>query len=171
MKEISVKDLQLNPMTKISDEWMMITAGNEANGFNTMTASWGQLGALWADNKGRPTAIMYIRPQRFTKEFVDREDYFTLSFFGKEYKRQLAYIGTHSGRDEDKIAKMELTPAFDMNTTYFKEADLVLICRKLYAAPIVPEGFVDKSIIDSMYPERDFHTMYVGEIEKVLVKE
>ncbi|MDY3974625.1 MAG: hypothetical protein SOY76_08385 [Veillonella caviae] len=171
MKEVSVKELQLNPMTMISDDWLLITAGNEERGFNTMTASWGHLGALWAHNKGLPTAIVYVRPQRYTKEFVDREEYFTLSFFGKEYKRQLAYIGTHSGRDEDKVGKMELTPGFDMDTTYFEEADLVLICRKIYRAPIVEEGFIDKEIMEQTYPERDFHDMYVGEIQKVLVKE
>lgn len=123
MKEIQVKDLQLNPMTLISDGWMLITAGNEKNGFNTMTASWGHLGAIWGTNKGLPTATVYIRPHRYTKEFVDREDEFTLSFFNNDYKRQLAYLGTHSGRDEDKVAKMGLSPGFVDNTTYFKEAD------------------------------------------------
>lgn len=171
MKEISVKELQLNPMTMISDDWLLITAGNEDRGFNTMTASWGHLGALWATNKGLPTAIVYVRPQRYTKEFIDREDYFTLSFFSKDYKRQLAYLGTHSGRDEDKIGNMEMTPTFDMDTTYFEEADLVLICRKIYKAPILEEGFVDRHIMETMYPERDFHDMYVGEIQKVLVKD
>lgn len=87
MKEIQVKDLQLNPMTLISDGWMLITAGNEQNGFNTMTASWGHLGAIWGTNKGLPTATVYIRPQRYTKEFVDREEEFTLSFFSNDYKR------------------------------------------------------------------------------------
>lgn len=171
MKEIQVKDLQLNPMTLISDGWMLITAGNEQNGFNTMTASWGHLGAIWGTNKGLPTATVYIRPQRYTKEFVDREEEFTLSFFSNDYKRQLAYLGTHSGRDEDKVAKMGLTPEFVDNTTYFKEADLVLVCRKIYKAPLVEDGFLDKEIITENYPEKDFHTMYIGEIKKVLVRE
>ncbi|MBS4913420.1 MAG: flavin reductase [Veillonella sp.] len=171
MKEINVKELQLNPMTLISDGWMLITAGNEGNGFNTMTASWGHMGAIWGTNKGLPTATVYIRPSRFTKEFVEREEYFTLSFFGNEYKRQLAYLGTHSGRDEDKVAKVGLEPVFDGNTTYFKEADLVLVCRKIYKAPLVEEGFLDQSLITENYPERDFHTMYIGEIKKVLVKD
>lgn len=144
MKEIPVSELSLNPMTLISDDWLLITAGNEERGYNTMTASWGHLGALWAHNKGLPTAIVYVRPQRYTKEFIDREGEFTLSFFAKEFKRQLAYLGTHSGRDEDKVAKMKLQPVFDGNHTYFAEADLVLVCRKIYKAPILEEGFIDK---------------------------
>lgn len=171
MKEIQVKELQLNPMTMISDGWMLITAGNEANGFNTMTASWGHMGAIWGTNKGLPTATVYIRPSRYTKEFVDGEEYFTLSFFSNDYKRQLAYIGTHSGRDEDKVAKMGMEPVFEDNTTYFKGADLVLLCRKIYAAPLLEQGFLDQSLITENYPERDFHTMYIGEIKKVLVKD
>lgn len=171
MKEIQVKDLQLNPMTMISDGWLLITAGNEEAGFNTMTASWGHMGAILGTNKGLPTATVYIRPSRYTKEFVDREEYFTLSFFGNEYKRQLAYLGTHSGRDEDKVAKVGLEPTFEDNTTYFKDANLVLICRKIYRAPLVEDGFLDRSLITENYPERDFHTMYIGEIKKVLVKE
>ncbi|WP_251441567.1 flavin reductase family protein [Veillonella intestinalis] len=171
MKEIAVSELNLNPMTLIAKDWLLITAGNEERGYNTMTASWGHLGALWAHNNGLPTAIVYVRPQRYTKEFIDREGEFTLSFFTKEYKRELAYLGTHSGRDEDKVAKAGLTPVFDGDHTYFGEADLVLVCRKIYRAPIIEEGFIDKKVMEDTYPERDFHDMYVGEITKVLVKD
>jgi len=171
MKEIAVKELQMNPMTLIAKEWMLITAGNEERGYNTMTASWGHLGSIWGHGGGRPTATIFIRPQRFTKEFVDREDTFTLTFFPEEHQKALAYLGSHSGRDEDKVAKVGLTPVFADDTTYFAEAKLTLICRKLYRAPILEEGFIDKSIIDENYPQRDFHDMYVGEIVKVLVQE
>ncbi len=167
MREIPVQDLTLNPMTKIADEWMLITAGSRETGYNTMTASWGQLGSLW----GRLTSLIFIRPQRYTKEFVDREERYTLSFFPLEYKEKLAYLGSHSGRDEDKVAKMELTPAFGDGCTWFEEANLVLVCRKLYRAPIVPEGFVYPAIIEEHYPRRDFHDLYVGEILKVLVED
>ena len=81
MKEIDVKDLQMNPMTLIAKEWMLITAGNEERGYNTMTASWGHLGSIWGNGGGMPTSTIFIRPQRFTKEFVDREEFYTLSFF------------------------------------------------------------------------------------------
>lgn len=171
MKEISITELKLNPMTLISDGWLLITAGDQKRGYNTMTACWGQMGAVWGKGKGLPTATVYVRPQRYTKEFMDREEHYTLSFFSKAYKRQLVYLGTHSGREEDKISKVGLTPVFAAEYTSFAEAKLVLVCRKLYRAPLIEEGFTDKSILEDIYPERDFHDMYIGEIVKVLVQE
>lgn len=171
MREIDVKELMLNPMTKIAKEWMLVTAGTEENGYNTMTASWGHLGSLWGHGGGLPTATIFVRPQRYTKQFVDREPLFTLTFFPEAYKAKLAYLGAHSGRDEDKIAKMGLTPVFGEGYTAFAEASLTLVCRKLYLAPIVEEGFIDRAIIDDCYPERDFHDMYVAEIVKVFAGE
>ena len=95
----------------------------------------------------------------------------TLSFYPPEYHKALGYLGSHSGRDEDKVAAVGLTPAFGDGFTYFEEAELVLVCRKLYAAPLVKEGFLDQDVLDRYYPEVDLHTMYIGAIEKVLVKE
>ena len=166
MKEITVDQLQMNPMTLIGKEWMLITAGTQERGYNTMTASWGHLGHLW----NRHTSVCYIRPQRYTKEFVDREEFYTLCFF-EGYREELSYLGSHSGKDEDKVAKMGLTPIFGEGTTYFAEASLVLICRKLYRAPLVEEGFLVREVLDKNYPKRDLHDVYVGEIVKVLVKE
>ena len=168
LKEMNFKSITCNPMTLISDEWMLITAGSQERGYNTMTACWGHMGAVWGQGHGLPTAIAYIRPQRYTKQFIDREELYTLSFFPQEHKKQLAYLGTHSGRDENKIVKAGLTPAFGDGYTYFEEAKLVLVCRKLYHAPLKEEGFLDKKLMEANYPERDFHDMYIGEIIKVL---
>lgn len=174
MKEISVQELKLNPMTLIGQEWMLITAGNEENGYNTMTAAWGHLGSIWhmpGQKDPMATAVAYVRPQRYTKEFVDREDLFTLTFFDENWKKQLGYLGSVSGRDEDKIKKAGLTPAFEDGTVWFEEAKLVLVCRKLYQQELRPEGFTDQEVLEKNYPKRDMHTMYIGEIQKVLVKE
>lgn len=161
---IDISTLQLNPMDKIAHEWMLVTAGTWERGYNTMTASWGHLGSIWGHGGGMPTAVVYIRPQRYTKEFVDREEYFSISFFPGQYKKVLGYLGSHSGRDEDKVAAVGLTPVSDEKTTWFQEASLVLVCRKIYRAPITEEGFLDRQVLDSAYPKRDFHDMYVGEI-------
>lgn len=166
MKEITYQELSLNPMTRIGSEWMLITAGTKDRGYNTMTASWGHLGCLW----NKPTSVCYIRPQRYTKEFADREELYTLCFF-PGYKKELGYLGTKSGRDEDKVAAVGLTPVFGEGYTYFAEANLVLVCRKLYRAPILEEGFADQSVAEKNYPQKDFHDLYIGEIVKVLVAE
>ena len=166
MKEIDIRQLQLNPMTKIGKEWMLLTAGTEDRGYNTMTCSWGNLGSLWGHN----TAVVYVRPQRYTKEFVDREERYTLCFFDG-YMKELGYLGSTSGRDEDKVAKVGFTPVFEDGYTYFAEASLVLVCRKLYRAPLKEEYFLDRETLEKNYPNRDFHDLYVGAIEKVLVAE
>ncbi len=166
MREISVTELQVTPQM-IGNEWWLVTAGDKTQGYNTMTASWGHVGVIWQ----RPTAIVYIRPQRYTKEFIDRADRYTLSLFGVGYKKEMGYLGSHSGRDGHKVAKVGLTPVFEEDYTYFAEAEIVIVCRKLYRAPLLPDGFIDARIIDEHYPDSDFHDMYIGEIEKVLVKE
>ena len=102
MQEISYKDLKFNPFNLIGGEWMLITAGDE-HSCNTMTASWGHLGCLWGNND--PSAVVYIRESRYTKEFVDEEPYFSLCVMDKSFKKQMAYLGSTSGRDEDKIRK------------------------------------------------------------------
>ena len=171
MKEISVYDLPLNPFQTVGREWMLVTAGNEARGYNTMTASWGHLGAIWGrrGHGNLPTAVIYVRPQRYTKQFVDREELFTLTVFDESYRKALNYLGSHSGRDEDKVAAVGLTPVFVDDTTAFAEAKLTLVCRKLYHAPLKEEGFVDGEILELNYPQRDLHEMYVGEIVKAYV--
>ncbi len=167
MREISVEQLNINPMTAIAKKWMLITAGTQETGYNTMTASWGHLGSIWGHGGGLPTAAVYVRPQRYTKQFMDKEPLYSLCFF-KDKKQELAYLGSHSARDGDKVAAVGLTPAFGTGYTYFEEASLVLVCRKLYCAPLVEEGFVDRAILEDCYPQRDLHDLYIGEIVKVL---
>ena len=171
MKKIDIKDLKKNPYTMFADEWTLVTAGTSVDNYNTMAASWAHIGCIWGHKGGKPTAIIYVRPTRYTKKFVDENDYFSLTFFDEKYRKDLSYLGTHSGRDEDKVSKTSLTPHEDNRAVYFNEANTVLICRKLYAQDIKEECFIDKSIVDDSYPLKDFHTLYVGEIEEVLVNE
>ena len=166
MREISVEELNLNPLEKIDREWMLCTAGG-AGSYNTMTCSWGHLGTLW----NLPTALCYVRPQRYTREFIDREARYTLCFFPARYKKALRYLGTKSGRDEDKVAAVGLTPVHEGDYTYFAEASLVLICRTLYQAPLREEFFRDPAVVDKNYPQKDFHDLYIGQIEKILVQD
>ena len=166
MREIPVSELKLSPYEKIGKEWMLLTAGAEGS-YNTMTCSWGHLGCLW----NLPTAICYVRPQRYTREFIDREDRYTLCFFPPDYKKALGYLGSKSGRDEDKVAAVGLTPVHEQDYTYFAEASLVIVCRTLYQAPLKEEYFRDKAVMEEDYPRRDFHDLYIGQIEKVLVSE
>lgn len=154
-----------NFFAAIGKQWMLVTAGDRKK-MNTMTASWGGVGVMW----GRNVAVTVIRPQRYTLEFVEQNDLFTLSFLPEQYRPALNLCGSKSGRDLDKIAAAGLTPAFEQDAPYFEEASLVLVCRKLYVSDIKQEHFLDTGIIDRWYPNRDFHRMFVSEIVSVLQK-
>lgn len=169
MKEIQVSELNDNLFDAISKEWMLVTAGS-AEKFNMMTASWGGTGVLWA----KPVAFVFIRPERYTYEFIEKGDTLTLSFLGEENKAVHKICGSKSGRDTDKVAETGLKPFTtpDGNIAY-EQARLVLECKKLYADMIRPEQFLDPSLIDRWYGEGhgNFHKMYVVEIQHVWIKE
>ncbi len=131
-----------------------------------MTASWGGLGVLWHKN----VAFIFVRPERYTKEFLDASEYFTLSFFNEDKREDLQYMGKTSGRDEDKIAKSSLTKKEEEDFVYFDEAKLVLKCRKLYSQKLTEECLVDKSLVE-FYENHDYHFLYVGEIVEAMEKE
>lgn len=164
-RSMEPKDLNENPFTMIGGKWMLITAGT-AERCNTMTASWGALGVLW----GMPAATVYVRPTRYTLGFLDREEHFSLCVLGEKFRGALNYCGSHSGRDGDKIRAAGLTPVFGAQAPYFREAETVLLCRKLYRQPFQPACFTDASLDGKNYPGRDYHIMFVGEIESVLTK-
>lgn len=171
LKEISYKDLQLNPMTLIGEQWWAVCAGNETDGYNAMTAAWGQLGTLWerTNHTNRlPAATVYIRPSRYTHQFMEKEDFFTLNVLKPQDKKVFGILGSKHGNDCDKFAMAGINPYFTDGTTGIAEAEKILVCRKLYAQEIKPECFCDPELVDFNYPKDDFHTMYVGEIVKVL---
>jgi len=165
-KEIDVKTMQINPFTMLKDEWALVSAG-AADKYNTMTVSWGAMGIMWH----KPVAVIFLRPQRYTKEFIDNLDVFTVSFYPKEYKKALGVLGSKSGRDGDKITESGLTPYFTDDTVAFEEAHTIFVCRKLFGdQQLDPSKFADKSLDEMHYADKDYHSMYFGEIEKVLVK-
>ncbi|MBK5722877.1 flavin reductase family protein [Dysgonomonas sp. Marseille-P4677] len=163
--KIGIKDFTPDSFG-LKDKWMLISAAKPDGTVNTMTASWGGFGVMW----NKEVAFVVIRPQRYTKEFVDSTDSLSLTFFDKSYLKALGYLGKVSGRDEDKIAKMGLTTISDDDVPYFEEANTVIIAKKLFVQKIEEEAFLDKSIIERWYPEKDFHYLYIAEITKILQK-
>lgn len=163
-KKVDPKDLELNVFSAMDDQWMLITAGDEAS-CNTMTASWGGLGILW----NRPMATAYIRPQRYTKQFVDENEYFTLSFLPSQYRKELALCGTKSGRDMDKVKECGFTvAAAECGAPYFEEAELVFVCRKRMVIPMDPAAMPEE--VKEKHYKGDYHDMYWGEIVETLKK-
>lgn len=160
LKQVPVTSLRPDVFHAIGQQWMLITAGDRER-CNTMTASWGGLGILWNE----PVATAYLRPQRYTKTFVDEKDYFTLSFLPEAYRKALSYCGSHSGRDEDKWAASGLTPAFtESGVPYVAEAELVLVVRKQFCQRMDPDCILDAQVKEKHYPMEDYHDMYIGQI-------
>lgn len=162
-KEINPNEINENAMKLIGTDWMLVAAGDEEK-CNAMTASWGGVGIMWGYN----VAYVVIRPQRYTKNFIDNKSTFSLSFFDDSFKDELKYFGSVSGKDEDKIAKSKLTVKYDNSTPYFDEAKLVLVCEKLYNQQMNKDSFVDKELIEKWYPGEDYHTLYIAKITKAL---
>lgn len=166
LKEIKPEELQLNPFHLIGKDWLLITSGNKES-YNTMTASWGGLGVFWNKN----VATVYIRPTRYTKGFVDTNDTFTISFYGEEYRKALALCGKLSGRDVNKVEEAGLQPIFNEEAPYFEGAKMVFVCKKLFHTDMKPETFDETKYDEMMYPLKDYHTIYIAEIVKVLIEE
>lgn len=163
-KEISAREIEGNLIKSIAEEWMLIAAG-DSNGYNMMTASWGFAGEMW----GADAAIAMVRPQRYTMEFIEKSDYFTLSFYG-DNKKIHKVCGSMSGRDVNKTELTGLSPVFGHNSVYFEQARLVLVCKKQYVGRLERGCFIDPEPAEQWYPQEDYHYMIIGKIEKVLVK-
>jgi flavin reductase (DIM6/NTAB) family NADH-FMN oxidoreductase RutF len=159
---IALKDLVLKPYFTWDSIWFLLTAGDFSTGhFNTMTVSWGSLGCIW----NKPFAQVFVRPQRYTFEFMEKYPTFSLCAFTKEYRKDLNILGAKSGRNGDKIALTKLTPcaAQSIAAPIFEQASLVLECRKMFRSEFLPEQIIDKSVLKN-YPDNDFHRIYFGEI-------
>lgn len=164
-KTIQPEELTANAFSTIGKDWMLVTAEIDGK-VNTMTASWGGLGVMWHKN----AAFIFIRPQRYTKEFVDASSHLSLCVLDENFRKELTYLGTVSGRDEAKIEKAGLTVCYEAGVPYFDQSKIVLVCRKLFCQQLDPNCFVDTTIEPKVYPNKDYHYMYVCEVEKVLVR-
>lgn len=170
MKEIDRKELGREDVFDIiGQEWMLVTAGSQEK-YNTMTASWGGMGWLW----NKPVAFVFIRPERYTHDFVDVNDRMTLSFYGKDCRKALQLCGSKSGRDIDKVAATGLTPVeLESGAMTFGQARLTLDCRKLFKTDMTEAAFLDKEVLKQFYNDRpggSLHSVYVLEIEHVYSK-
>ena len=160
---VNPKDLYINPFNMIGTEWMLVMAEKDGE-LNAMTANWGGLGYMWNED----VAFIFVRKSRYTKEFIDASDHFSLSFFDhKDYTDMLLYMGSVSGRDENKIEKANLEIEREDGIPYFKDAELVLLCTKMSCHSLSPDGFLMERIQEE-YPEKDYHDLYIARIDTVL---
>lgn len=164
MKTITPNELNENVFKLIGSDWMLVTSGDAEN-YNTMTASWGGVGVLWNKN----VCNVYVRPSRYTYEFIEKCESLTLSFFDENYRDALKFCGSHSGRDCDKVKECNLTPLAVGDCVAFSEAKLIIKCKVVYKQDMAEENFIDKALLAN-YKDGDFHRIYTCEIEEILIK-
>ena len=163
--EISPYEVTQNPFKLIGKDWMLITASDGKN-TNTMTASWGGVGILW----NKPVAFLFVRPTRYTYSFLEKSERVSLNFLPEKFRKELSFCGTVSGRDEDKIKKCGFSVKEENETPYFEESDMVFLCKKHFGTMLSAEGFVHPEFDEANYADKNYHKLYIVEIEKVLKK-
>lgn len=162
LQHISMEELVTRSCYLWDIQSLLLTSGDfSLRDFNAMTIGWGSLGYMWR----RPFIQVVVRPVRYTYAFIERYDTFTVTAFPKEFDSALSLLGTKSGRDGDKITDSGLTPipSTSVAAPGYKEAELILECRKMYWDDLAPEHFLNKDI-DAHYPLKDYHRIYYGEI-------
>lgn len=165
-EKISPKDIETNVIRLVSDEWLELAAGKEGD-MNLMTISWGSVGELW----GKPVVTVYVSTSRYTYEFMEKNDYFTLTHYPSSMRKELQYLGSASGRDEDKVKGAGLSVEYtELGNPIFAEADLAIECKKIYAEQFKPELMPLEQ--REWYDERGLgiHVAYIGEIVNVWKK-
>ena len=168
MKSIAVKDFSPRIFHLFDDQWLLLACGDfKKKHFNAMTVSWGSMVIIW----NRPFVQVLLRPSRYTLEFMNQYDTFTLSAFPEKYRDALNLLGSASGRDGDKISQSGLTPVAsrEVASPGFAEAELIVECRKLFWQDMDHSHFVDASI-EEHYPKKDYHRMFFGEVLEILGK-
>lgn len=164
---MDLKKFSMLPFYTLDQEWALLTVGDQ-NRFNAMTISWGGFGTIWNE----PIVTVYVKPTRYTYEFMETYNYFTVSFYDEDEKKDLAILGSKSGRDMDKISQTNLTPLFLEKSVSFQEANLTLVCQKIYfqdlkVENIIPEGIL-QSEIDRFYQKEPVHRMYFGKVVDII---
>ena len=169
MKEIKPEEINDNFIKLIGSEWMLVTAGDKSD-FNMMTASWGGAGFLWA----RPVVTIYVRPERYTHEYIEKTNRFTLTFFPATMRKTLALMGSQSCRTYDKMQEPTLSPIeLPSGEIAFDEARLILDCEILYKDAMCADKFINKQPLENWYGEAKggLHDIYIAEIKQAWIKE
>ncbi len=156
-------EFNVNPFTLFDRDWALLTAGSIER-FNSMTISWGSLGTLW----GKPIATVYVKPVRYTHDFMEESEYFTLGFFEEKYRSALMLMGSRSGRDMDKVSASGLTPEPLQNAVTYAQAHTAILCRKLYRQDLDLHAVPPEAMLH--YRTEAPHTAYIGEVVDMIRK-
>lgn len=165
-RKIDPTELPGNVIDEVCNKWMLLASGTQAD-FNFMTVNWGMMGELWF----QPAVTVYVRHSRHTLGYMDGNETFTLTALKPGHQQALNIAGSKSGRDIDKLKETGLTAAFVDGCPTFEEAAYTIVCKKMYAAEMPQENFLDADIFAKSYPDGDLHKMYIGQIVAAYVND
>ena len=164
---MDLENMKLPVFSLFNDRWALVTAGTLED-YNTMTIGWGQMGSIWGPpHHTRPVVTVYVSPARYTHSFLENNEYFTVSFFPEEYRKDLGILGSRSGRDGDKVALTALTPVAVPHGVDFEQSELCFVCKKLYTHQFEKEQ-VPPEVAEGIYSRVPPHTMFIGEVVAVI---
>lgn len=149
---------------KFDKEWALLTAGS-LDDHNAMTISWGGMGTLWH----KPVVTVYVKPVRHTYEYMEKNDYFTVSFYPERYRKALMLMGSKTGRDCDKDKEAGLTAETVGESVTYKEAEITLLCRKIYFNDLDTAN-MSADVVRANYTAEAPHRMYLGEVIGIIEK-
>ena len=155
-------NFETNICDQFNKKWALVSAGDIEN-HNAMTISWGEMGTLWSI----PVITVYVKPCRYTYEYMENNDYFTVSFYDEKYREALNIMGTLSGKNTDKEKQANLTPVEVGQSISFKEANKTFLCRKIYYQDLDIER-IPEDVIKRHYTVEKPHRMYVGEVIDII---
>ena len=158
-------DFTIDVFKKLDKDWALLSAGTVED-HNAMTVSWGGMGTLW----GKPVVTVYVRPNRHTYGYIEENELFTLSFYPEQYRKALGVMGSKSGRDCDKDALAGLDPISAGESVSYRQAEVTLVCRKLYFNDLVEEN-IPADILKTFYDPEPIHRMYIAEVVDIIKNE
>ena len=144
------------------EKWALLTAGS-IDKHNSMTIGWGAIGTLWK----KPAITVYVKPCRYTYKFMEENEYFVVSFFEEQYKDNLIVMGSVSGKDTNKDELAKLTPVKQENLTFYQEAKVILVCKKIYSEQLKLNQ-VPEEVKHQYYEVDEAHKMYIGEVVEII---
>lgn len=161
---MNIEELNVDIFTAFHEDWALVTAGDISE-HNSMTISWGSMGTIW----NKPIVTIYVKPVRYTHDFIEKNDYFIVSFFKDDYRKALYVMGNKSGRNINKDEASGLTPLDHEGKTIYKEARITLICKKIYQNDL-DISKIPNEAIKTYYIKEKPHTMYIGEVVELITK-
>jgi flavin reductase (DIM6/NTAB) family NADH-FMN oxidoreductase RutF len=148
-------------LAKLEDPGCLLVGAKKDGACNVMAIGWGFMGVFW----GMPVFLVAVRHSRFTHEFIEESDEFSVNVPGEGLEKTVTYCGEVSGKEHDKFkeCKLSLMKGKKVNVPTIKECKIHYECKVVHKLEVRP-GKVPADVKKLFYPRDDYHTLYFGKI-------